>query len=92
MNRTILSLAAGAVATVCVTGVALAQDASPAPLAAQQAISKVRIASGLVTLGRSNEDPVMLYVAAKLLSGLGADIQRVPGREGGPAAAVSPPA
>lgn len=72
MSRKFLSLAAGAITMVCVPGAALAQDASAAALAEQHA--KVKIASGLIVLGRSNEDPVMLYVAAKLLSGLGANV------------------
>lgn len=72
MSRKHLSMTAGALAAFCLSGAAMAQDASPAQLAEQQA--KVKIANGLIALGRSNEDPDMLYVAAKLLSGLGANV------------------
>ena len=67
MKGTVLSMVAGAVALVSLTGTGMAQDAT-APTASEQA--KMKVAIGLVALGRMEQDPMMLIVGAKLLSGL----------------------
>jgi hypothetical protein len=71
MNGKLLSLAAGAVAFLSMVGAGYAQDAklTSAQLAEQQ--SKVKIASGVIALGRAEKDPMMLLVGAKILADLG---------------------
>ena len=71
-----VSIAAGMAALVSFTALAQAQDAktplSPAQLA--EARGKIKIASGLITLGRAEKDPMMLAVALKMLGGLEAPV------------------
>ncbi|MCP4386128.1 MAG: hypothetical protein GY798_32765 [Hyphomicrobiales bacterium] len=64
-----VSLVAGAALVLSVSGAVLAQDPTPAELAETQV--KVKIASGVIALGRAEKDPMMLVVGAKILSGLG---------------------
>ncbi len=73
MNRRVLSLATGAVALFCLTGAGFAQDAKP--MTAQQ-VEKVKIASGVIAVGRADKDPMMLIVGAKLLASVGAGSQK----------------
>lgn len=70
MSKKLIHLAAGAVAFAALTGPSLAQDATltTTQLAEQQ--SKVKIASGVIALGRAEKDPMMLVVGAKILSEL----------------------
>lgn len=75
MTTRVLSLIAGAVALLATGGVGYAQDQtypSVAEMADMQ--GKVKIASGLVALGRAEQDPMMLFVAAKILSGIDAQV------------------
>lgn len=65
-----VSLAAGAAMVLSMSAAALAQDMTPAQLAETQA--KVKVASGVIGLGRADKDPMMLVVGAKILSGLSA--------------------
>ncbi|MCB1497151.1 MAG: hypothetical protein KDJ86_15285 [Bauldia sp.] len=69
MNRRVLSLAVGAIALAALTGAGHAQDAKP--MTAQQA-EKAKIASGVIAVGRADQDPMMLIVGAKLLADVGA--------------------
>lgn len=66
--RTVL-LAVAAALTLSMSGAALAQDPTPAEIAASQA--RVKVATGLVALGRAEQDAMMLVVGARLLSGVG---------------------
>ena len=68
MKRHLISLAAGALALAALTGAGAAQDLTTAQLAEQQ--SKVKIASGVIALGRVEKDPMMLVVGARILSEL----------------------
>jgi len=69
MNRQVLSLLAGAFAVVALASGASAEDAKPMTGAQQ---SKLKVASGVIAIGRADKDPMMLVVGAKILSGLGA--------------------
>jgi hypothetical protein len=81
MSTRILSLIAGAVAFLAMAGTGYTQDQSypnVAELADMQA--KVKVASGLVALGRAEQDPMMLLVAARILSDVDAQV-RDPGAD-----------
>lgn len=65
MKSTIISIAAAAVAMVALTIPGQAQDAASA---SEQA--KMKLAAGLIAVGRVEQDPMMLLVGAKLLAGL----------------------
>ena len=54
--------------TIATTSPVVAQDFSSSELAEMQA--KVKIASGLVSLGRAEQDPMMLLVGARILADL----------------------
>ncbi|MEQ9691910.1 MAG: hypothetical protein RLO48_19515, partial [Bauldia litoralis] len=74
MKKSVISLAAGAVAFVALAGTSYAEDAKQ--LTAQQAAeiqTKVRVGIGVVALGRADKDPMMLVVGAKILSGVDLD-------------------
>ena len=74
MKKSVISLAAGAVAFIALAGSSYADDAKQ--LTAQQAAeiqTKVRVGIGVVALGRADKDPMMLVVGAKILSGVDLD-------------------
>ena len=59
-------------ALVSLTGAGLAQDGSG--LTARQAAetrSRLMLATGVISLGRADKDPIMLVVGAKILAKLG---------------------
>jgi hypothetical protein len=69
-------LVAGAVAFLSMAGAGYTQDQtypSVTELADMQA--KVKVASGLIALGRTEQDPMMLLVAAKILSDVDAQVR-----------------
>lgn len=66
--RTVL-LAVGAAMMLSMSGAALAQDPTLAEIAETQA--RVKVATGVVALGRAEQDAMMLVVAARILSGVG---------------------
>jgi hypothetical protein len=71
-----LSLIAGAIALMVTSAVGHAQDQSyPSAEEMADMQGKVRLASGLIALGRSEQDPTMLLVAAKILSGVDAEVR-----------------
>lgn len=73
MKKRALSLVAGAFAFLSIGGAGLAQDGSQLTAAeAAKTRAMLQVATGVITLGRSNKDPMMLIVGAKILSGLGA--------------------
>jgi hypothetical protein len=76
--RTVL-LAAGAAMMLSMSSAAFAQEPAPARLAETQA--KLRVATGVIALGRADEDPMMLVVGARILSGIGSGIGAVEGEE-----------
>jgi hypothetical protein len=72
MTKCAVSLVAGAMALVSLTGAGLAQDGSG--LTARQAAetrSRLMLATGVISLGRADKDPMMLVVGAKILAKLG---------------------
>ena len=68
MPRVLSTSAVGAFAVVAISVSGFAQDFSSSELAEMQA--KVKIASGLVSLGRAEQDPMMLLVGARILADL----------------------
>ena len=76
MTIRVVSLIAGAFALLATAGAGYSQDQtypSGAEMADMQ--GKVRVASGLIALGRSEQDPMMLLVAARILSGVDAQVR-----------------
>ncbi|MBO6717980.1 MAG: hypothetical protein JJ913_08495 [Rhizobiaceae bacterium] len=72
MTKRMLPLFAGAFALVSLAGAGHAQDGSNLTAAqAAETRAKLEIATGVITLGRSNKDPMMLVVGAKILSEIG---------------------
>ena len=72
MTKCAVSLVAGDMALVSLTGAGLAQDGSG--LTARQAAetrSRLMLATGVISLGRADKDPMMLVVGAKILAKLG---------------------
>jgi hypothetical protein len=57
-------LAVGAAMMLSTSSAALAQDPTPAEIAETQA--KVKVATGVVALGRAEQDPMMLVVGARI--------------------------
>lgn len=73
MKKRVLSLVAGAFALVSLGGAGLAQDGSQLTAAdAAKTRAMLQVATGVITLGRTDKDPMMLIVGARILSGLGA--------------------
>ena len=72
MHAVVKALMAGAIA-VSFSNALHAQDApTPAELAKTQAMMK--IATGVITLGRADKDPLMLVVGARILRSMGAGL------------------
>ena len=72
MKKRALSLVVGAFALVSISGAGLAQDGSQLSAAdAAKTRTMLQVASGVISLGRSNKDAMMLLVGAKILSELG---------------------
>ncbi len=72
MKKRVLSFAAGAFALISLTGAGVAQDGSQLSAAdAAKTRAMLEVATGVITLGRSNDDPMMLVVGAKILSEVG---------------------
>ena len=72
MTKCAVTLFAGALALVSLAGTGLAQDGSG--LTARQAAetrSRLQLATGVISLGRADKDPMMLMVGARILSKLG---------------------
>lgn len=72
MTKRVLSLVAGAFALVSLTGAGLAQDGSK--LTAERAAetqAKLKLGTGVIALGRTGKDPMMLVVGARILSEIG---------------------
>ena len=72
MTKRVLPLLAGAFALVSLTGAGRAQDGSELTAArAAETQAKLKVATGVVSLGRADKDPMMLLVGARILSKLG---------------------
>ena len=72
MNKRVLSIAAGACALISMTGAGIAQDGSKLTAAeAAKTRAMLEVATGVITLGRSKNDAMMLVVGAKILSEVG---------------------
>lgn len=72
MTKNVLSLVAGAFALVSLSGAGNAQDGSQLSAAdAAKTRIMLQVATGVISLGRSNKDPMMMLVGAKILSELG---------------------
>lgn len=72
MTKRVLSLVAGAFALVSLSGAGIAQDGSQLSAAdAAKTRAMLQVATGVITLGRTNKDPMMMVVGAKILSELG---------------------
>ena len=72
MKKQVLSFVVGAAALLALGATGYAQDArQPTGSELAATLAKVRIASGVIAVGRADKDPMMLVVGAKLLSGLG---------------------
>ena len=72
MTKRVLSLLAGAFALISITGAGIAQDGSQLSAAdAAKTRTMLQVATGVISLGRSNQDAMMLVVGARLLSELG---------------------
>ncbi|MEX0954592.1 MAG: hypothetical protein WDZ83_05200 [Rhizobiaceae bacterium] len=72
MTKRVLSLVAGAWALVSIAGASLAQDGSK--LTAGQAAetqARLKLATGVIALGRADKDPMMLVVGARILAEIG---------------------
>lgn len=72
MRKPLLSAVAVAFALVLVPGAAIAQDNGT--LTAERAAeiqTKLKVATGVIALGRADKDPMMLVVGAKILAELG---------------------
>jgi len=74
MGILVAALTAGAFALLSLTAVQAQDQKKPTGAQLADAHAKVEIAAGLVALGRANEDPMMLLVAARLLADLDAGV------------------
>lgn len=73
MMKRVLSLLAGALALISLAGPGLAQDGSALTAAqAAETQTRLKLATGVIALGRADKDPMMLIVGAGILSDLGA--------------------
>jgi hypothetical protein len=69
------SLIVGAVAFLATAGVGYTQDQTyPSAAEVADMQGKVKVASGLIALGRAEQDPMMLLVAARILTGVDAQV------------------
>lgn len=72
MKKCTVSIVAGAFALLSFAGASLAQDGSGLTAAqAAEAQARLKLASGVIALGRADKDPMMMVVGAKILSKMG---------------------
>ena len=68
MTKRVLSLVAGAFALVSLSGAGIAQDGSQLSAAdAAKTRSMLQVATGVITLGRTNKDPMMMVVGTRAM-------------------------